>query len=67
MAKIGERVGIHLYPHLMRHTFATRALNSGMPLEIVQALLGHSNVSTTQIYAKVKEFNVQHAYRQLVA
>lgn len=65
--KMGERVGIHLYPHLMRHTFATRALNAGMALEIVQALLGHSNVGTTQIYAKVKEFNIQHAYRQLVA
>lgn len=67
MAKIGKRVDIHIYPHLMRHTFATRALNAGMALEIVQALLGHSNVGTTQIYAKVKEFNVQHAYRQLVA
>lgn len=65
--KMGERVEIHLYPHLMRHTFATRALNAGMALEIVQALLGHSNVGTTQVYAKVKEFNVQHAYRQLVA
>lgn len=67
ISNIGERVGIHLYPHLMRHTFATRALNAGMALEIVQALLGHSNVGTTQIYAKVKEFNIQHAYRQLVA
>lgn len=67
MSNIGEKVGIHLYPHLMRHTFATKCLNSGMPLEIVQALLGHSNVGTTQIYAKVKEFNIQHAYRQLVA
>lgn len=67
MAKIGKRVGIHIYPHLMRHTFATKCLNSGMPLEIVQALLGHSNVGTTQIYAKVKEFNIQHSYRQLVA
>lgn len=67
MARIGEEVGIHMYPHKMRHTFATRALNAGMPLEIVQILLGHENVGTTQIYAKVKEFNVQHAYRQLVA
>jgi site-specific recombinase XerD len=39
--------------HCARHTFATVALNSGIPLEIVQKLLGHSMIRTTQIYSKV--------------
>ncbi len=66
--KIGEKtkVGIHLYPHLFRHTFATKTLNQGMPIEMVQMLLGHSKIETTQIYAKIKENNVEYFYKKLL-
>lgn len=66
--KIGEKtkVGIHLYPHLFRHTFATKMLNQGMPIEMVQVLLGHSKIETTQIYAKVKENNIEYFYKKLL-
>lgn len=57
--------GRHLYPHIFRHTFATRALDSGLPLEVVQTLLGHSKIDTTQIYAKVKENNVEFLYKKI--
>ncbi len=40
--------------HVARHTFATIALNSGMPLEVVQKILGHTQIRTTQIYAKMQ-------------
>ena len=50
--KIGERSGIKVYPHRLRHTFATVGLYNGMPLEKVQALLGHASPQTTMIYAK---------------
>ncbi|WP_010662699.1 site-specific integrase [Marinilabilia salmonicolor] len=40
--------------HVARHTFATIALNRGMPLEVVQKILGHRNIRTTQIYAKMQ-------------
>lgn len=54
-------------PHIFRHTLATQALNAGMKLEAVQALLGHENPSTTQIYAKLSQSNVEHIYRQLIS
>ena len=41
--------------HTARHTFATQLLNKGVPITTVQALLGHSSVRTTQVYAEVKQ------------
>lgn len=66
IAKIEEKTnpGKHLYPHIFRHTFATKALNY-MPLESVQALLGHSQISTTLIYAKTNEANTEFMYRKI--
>jgi len=63
---VKTNININLHPHIFRHTFATRALSSGMPIEIVQALLGHEEIGTTQVYAKVKETNVEYMYRRIV-
>jgi len=41
--------------HVARHTFGTKGVNKGIPLDVMQVLMGHTNISTTQIYAKVSQ------------
>lgn len=52
---IGKRAGLttNFSPHILRHTFATHMLDKGAKLEDIQVLMGHANISTTLIYAKV--------------
>jgi integrase/recombinase XerD len=64
---IAERAGIDkpIFPHLLRHSFATHNINAGMPLPVLQHIMGHDNPSTTQIYAELSEENIMHEYRKI--
>ncbi len=66
---LGERAALpeRLHPHLLRHTFATLALNNGMDITVIQKLLGHSQLSTTEIYTSISLENVRVAYDRAVS
>ena len=61
-------IEMNITPHTFRHTFATAALRSGMRPEIIQEILGHSDVGITlKVYAKLAQTEVEYSYRKLVS
>jgi len=68
ISEIGIALGIdHLHPHRLRHTCATRLLNAGMDILLIQKLLGHEKLATTMIYARVQDATVEADYQRFTS
>lgn len=69
LQKIGERAGEtrRIHPHILRHTFASNALNAGMDITIIQHLLGHTDPKTTLVYAELAPRTIRYEYERVIA
>jgi prophage DNA circulation protein len=61
--RVAKAAGIgHVHPHQLRHTLATQAVNRGMSLEAIAAMLGHKTLRMTLVYARIADQTVSDAY-----
>ena len=63
---LGRKVNVKAYPHKFRRTCATNALKNGMPIEMVSRMLGHANLSTTQIYLDLNDEQMKMMHQRYV-
>ncbi len=52
--------GMHITPHMFRHTFATALMDENVNIRYIQQLLGHSSITTTQIYTHISTNKIRH-------
>lgn len=63
LRQVGQQCGIEVSPHTLRHCFATHLIEGGADVRVVQELLGHASVATTQIYTKITIDTLREIYQ----
>lgn len=61
---INSNIKKNITPHVLRHTFASLSLNNNMDISVIQSILGHSSVATTQVYAHITDENKRQQYKK---
>lgn len=64
--KLGEKTDIEAFPHKFRHTLATDMIARNAPVQVVQKILGHEDISTTMIYVDVKDSEAENIHKKLI-
>lgn len=62
--ELGQKIGIRLYPHVLRSWYATHLLSCGVDLYSVSRLMGHSNINTTSIYLNYSDLKLEEAHKE---
>ena len=66
ITKIGNKCGIHAHPHKFRHTLATNMVKKSAPIQVVQQVLGHEDISVSMVYIDLLDKDIENAHKKYV-
>jgi integrase/recombinase XerD len=67
LAGYGQQAGVRVSPHKLRHTFATRLVNQGMPIHSLRKMLGHRHLNTTRLYARIYDETLHEQFKEAMS
>ena len=62
LGRVSTLIGVHVHPHLLRHSFAVHLLRNGVDVRMIQELLGHAQLDTTKVYLRLVPGHLREDY-----